>query len=101
MVEGRDRGGAADGNSATCSLEIKILDVNDNLPVLESSAVSTFTMIFGVFVHLLVSHCLRKSYADFLVLMKYGRLGHLFTFKSFYSCSLKEALKKTEQMWKL
>uniref|UniRef100_G1NDH4 Cadherin domain-containing protein n=1 Tax=Meleagris gallopavo TaxID=9103 RepID=G1NDH4_MELGA len=38
VVEGKDRGGAADGNSATCSLEIKILDVNDNLPVLESSA---------------------------------------------------------------
>ncbi|XP_065608727.1 desmoglein-2 [Cyrtonyx montezumae] len=38
VVEGKDRGGAADGNSATCSLEIKILDVNDNLPVLESHA---------------------------------------------------------------
>ncbi|XP_015710969.1 desmoglein-2 [Coturnix japonica] len=38
VVEGKDRDGAADGNSATCSLEIKILDVNDNLPVLESSA---------------------------------------------------------------
>ncbi|XP_021243511.1 desmoglein-2-like [Numida meleagris] len=38
VVEGKDRGGAADGNSATCSLEIKILDVNDNVPVLESHA---------------------------------------------------------------
>lgn len=38
VVEGKDRGGAADGNGATCSVEIKILDVNDNLPVLESSA---------------------------------------------------------------
>ncbi|OXB65233.1 hypothetical protein ASZ78_006228 [Callipepla squamata] len=38
VVEGKDRDGAADGNSASCSLEIKILDVNDNLPVLESHA---------------------------------------------------------------
>jgi len=45
VVEGKDRGGAADGNGATCSVEIKILDVNDNLPVLESSAVSTFTLL--------------------------------------------------------
>lgn len=35
MVEAKDRGGASDGNGATCSLEIKILDVNDNLPVVE------------------------------------------------------------------
>ncbi|NXQ43591.1 DSG2 protein, partial [Catharus fuscescens] len=38
VVEGKDRGGAAGGNAATCSLEIKILDVNDNLPVVESHA---------------------------------------------------------------
>ncbi|KAM6088538.1 desmoglein-2-like [Chlamydotis macqueenii] len=36
MVEAKDRGGEVGGNAATCSLEIKILDVNDNLPVVES-----------------------------------------------------------------
>uniref|UniRef100_A0A8C5T8S8 Desmoglein 2 n=1 Tax=Malurus cyaneus samueli TaxID=2593467 RepID=A0A8C5T8S8_9PASS len=36
VVEAKDRGGEAGGNAATCSLEIKILDVNDNLPVVES-----------------------------------------------------------------
>ncbi|NXD20877.1 DSG2 protein, partial [Spelaeornis formosus] len=36
VVEAKDRGGEIGGNAATCSLEIKILDVNDNLPVLES-----------------------------------------------------------------
>ncbi|NXT34041.1 DSG2 protein, partial [Pelecanoides urinatrix] len=38
MVEAKDRGGELGGNAATCSLEIKILDVNDNLPVVESRA---------------------------------------------------------------
>uniref|UniRef100_A0A672TVK2 Desmoglein 2 n=1 Tax=Strigops habroptila TaxID=2489341 RepID=A0A672TVK2_STRHB len=37
VVEAKDRGGELGGNAATCSLEIKILDVNDNLPVVESS----------------------------------------------------------------
>ncbi|KAJ7427524.1 Desmoglein-2 [Willisornis vidua] len=36
VVEAKDRGGALGGNAATCSLEIKILDVNDNLPVVDS-----------------------------------------------------------------
>ncbi|KAM9302870.1 desmoglein-2 [Morus bassanus] len=36
VVEAKDRGGDMGGNAATCSLEIKILDVNDNLPVVES-----------------------------------------------------------------
>ncbi|NWQ64920.1 DSG2 protein, partial [Neopipo cinnamomea] len=36
VVEAKDRGGEVGGNAATCSLEIKILDVNDNLPVVES-----------------------------------------------------------------
>ncbi|KFP73528.1 Desmoglein-2, partial [Apaloderma vittatum] len=38
LVEAKDRGGEVGGNAATCSLEIKILDVNDNLPVVESHA---------------------------------------------------------------
>ncbi|NXR17058.1 DSG2 protein, partial [Cinclus mexicanus] len=38
VVEAKDRGGEAGGNAATCSLEIKILDVNDNIPVVESHA---------------------------------------------------------------
>ncbi|NXD75120.1 DSG2 protein, partial [Halcyon senegalensis] len=38
VVEAKDRGGAVGGNAATCSLEIKILDVNDNIPVVESHA---------------------------------------------------------------
>ncbi|NXY81900.1 DSG2 protein, partial [Alcedo cyanopectus] len=38
VVEAKDRGGDVSGNAATCSLEIKILDVNDNLPVVESGA---------------------------------------------------------------
>ncbi|XP_028940411.1 LOW QUALITY PROTEIN: desmoglein-2, partial [Antrostomus carolinensis] len=38
VVEAKDRGGESGGNAATCSLEIKILDVNDNLPVVESRA---------------------------------------------------------------
>ncbi|KAJ7395330.1 desmoglein-2 isoform X1 [Pitangus sulphuratus] len=38
VVEAKDRGGEVGGNAATCSLEIKILDVNDNLPVVESRA---------------------------------------------------------------
>ncbi|NXG18495.1 DSG2 protein, partial [Grallaria varia] len=36
VVEAKDRGGALGGNAATCSLEVKILDVNDNLPVVET-----------------------------------------------------------------
>ncbi|NXH49817.1 DSG2 protein, partial [Dicaeum eximium] len=36
VVEAKDRGGEVGGNAATCSLEVKILDVNDNLPVVES-----------------------------------------------------------------
>ncbi|NWH73769.1 DSG2 protein, partial [Piaya cayana] len=36
VVEAKDRGGEVGGNAATCALEIKILDVNDNLPVVES-----------------------------------------------------------------
>ncbi|NXN15556.1 DSG2 protein, partial [Indicator maculatus] len=38
VVEAKDRGGEVGGNAATCSLEIKILDVNDNLPVVQSSS---------------------------------------------------------------
>ncbi|NXS99955.1 DSG2 protein, partial [Jacana jacana] len=38
LVEAKDRGGEIGGNAATCSLDIKILDVNDNLPVVESSS---------------------------------------------------------------
>ncbi|NXP55679.1 DSG2 protein, partial [Heliornis fulica] len=38
VVEARDRNGDVGGNAATSSLEIKILDVNDNLPVVESSS---------------------------------------------------------------
>ncbi|NWR73816.1 DSG2 protein, partial [Centropus unirufus] len=36
VVEAKDRGGEVGGNAATCALEIKILDVNDNLPVVEN-----------------------------------------------------------------
>ncbi|KGL72650.1 Desmoglein-2, partial [Tinamus guttatus] len=36
VVEAKDRGGASDGNAAKCSLDIKILDVNDNFPIVES-----------------------------------------------------------------
>ena len=57
-MEGKDRGGELGGNAATCSLEITILDVNDNPPVVESRSVSTFVTIFGMFLHLPVSHCL-------------------------------------------
>lgn len=70
MVEAKDRGGASDGNGATCSLEIKILDVNDNLPVVEGQTVSTFIMILVLFLHLLVSHYLIRCYANFFALMK-------------------------------
>ncbi|KFQ81765.1 Desmoglein-2, partial [Phoenicopterus ruber ruber] len=38
VVEAKDRGGGVGGNAATCSVEIKIVDVNDNLPVVESHA---------------------------------------------------------------
>ncbi|XP_010152259.1 PREDICTED: desmoglein-2 [Eurypyga helias] len=38
VVEAKDRGHELGGNVATCSLDIKILDVNDNLPVVESRA---------------------------------------------------------------
>eukprot|EP00075_Anas_platyrhynchos_P018730 XP_027307983.1 desmoglein-2 [Anas platyrhynchos] len=38
VVEAKDRDGASGGNKATCSLEIKILDVNDNLPVVQGHA---------------------------------------------------------------
>ncbi|NWI63315.1 DSG2 protein, partial [Todus mexicanus] len=38
VVQAKDRGGEVGGNAATCSLEIKILDVNDNLPVVEHRA---------------------------------------------------------------
>ncbi|NWX04869.1 DSG2 protein, partial [Caloenas nicobarica] len=38
VVEAKDRGDEPGGNTATCSLEIKILDVNDNVPVVESHA---------------------------------------------------------------
>lgn len=48
-MEAKDRGGEAGGNAATCSLEIKILDVNDNLPVVESHAVSTIITVFSMF----------------------------------------------------
>ncbi|XP_035174930.1 desmoglein-2-like [Oxyura jamaicensis] len=34
-VEARDLGGSSNGMHATCSVKIKILDVNDNLPVVE------------------------------------------------------------------
>lgn len=55
-MEAKDRGGEAGGNGATCSLEIKILDVNDNLPVVESHAVSTIITVFSMFLHLPVPH---------------------------------------------
>ncbi|NXG84104.1 DSG2 protein, partial [Stercorarius parasiticus] len=38
VVEAKDRDGELGGNAATCSLEVKILDVNDNLPVVESGS---------------------------------------------------------------
>ncbi|XP_010140525.1 PREDICTED: desmoglein-2, partial [Buceros rhinoceros silvestris] len=38
VVEAKDRDGESGGNAATCAVEIKILDVNDNLPVVESHA---------------------------------------------------------------
>ncbi|KAM9387681.1 desmoglein-2 [Phaethornis superciliosus] len=37
VVEAKDRGGEIGGNAARCDLEIKILDVNDNLPVVEGN----------------------------------------------------------------
>lgn len=55
-MEAKDRGGEIGGNAATCSLEVKILDVNDNLPVVESRTVSTITTIFSMFLHLPISH---------------------------------------------
>lgn len=55
MVEAKDRGGETGGNAATCSLEIKILDVNDNLPIVESHTVSTIITVFSMFLHLPVS----------------------------------------------
>lgn len=69
-MEAKDRGGELGGNAATCSLKIKILDVNDNLPVVESHAVSTFITLFGMFLHLSVSHCLIRGCASFLALVK-------------------------------
>ncbi|NXT84217.1 DSG2 protein, partial [Zapornia atra] len=38
VVEARDRNGDIGGNAATSSLEIKVLDVNDNVPVVESKS---------------------------------------------------------------
>lgn len=70
MVEAKDRGGEMGGNAATCSLEIKILDVNDNLPVVESNTVSRFITVFGMLLYLPVSHCLIQGCANFLALVK-------------------------------
>lgn len=60
VVEAKDRDGELGGNAATCAVEIKILDVNDNLPVIESHAVSTFITVFGTY--LPVSHCLMQTF---------------------------------------
>ncbi|XP_004623757.1 desmoglein-4 [Octodon degus] len=40
LVRGSDRDGAADGLSSECDCRIKILDVNDNFPVLEKTSYS-------------------------------------------------------------
>lgn len=48
VVEAKDRGGELGGNAATSSLEIKILDVNDNLPVVQSSSVSLGITVWHV-----------------------------------------------------
>ncbi|XP_027628446.1 desmoglein-4 [Tupaia chinensis] len=40
LVRGSDRDGAADGLSSECDCRIKILDVNDNFPILEKTSYS-------------------------------------------------------------
>ncbi|XP_054439785.1 desmoglein-4 [Pteronotus mesoamericanus] len=40
LVRGSDRDGAADGLSSECGCRIKVLDVNDNFPVLEKTSYS-------------------------------------------------------------
>ncbi|XP_063087876.1 desmoglein-4 isoform X2 [Cavia porcellus] len=40
LVRGSDRDGAADGLSSECDCRIKVLDVNDNFPVLEKTSYS-------------------------------------------------------------
>ncbi|KAM5304570.1 desmoglein-4 [Glossophaga mutica] len=40
LVRGSDRDGAADGLSSECACRIKVLDVNDNFPILEKTSYS-------------------------------------------------------------
>lgn len=49
VVRGSDRDGGADGMSAECECNIKILDVNDNIPYLEQSSVSICSITFIAF----------------------------------------------------
>lgn len=42
LVRGSDRDGATDGLSSECDCRIKILDVNDNFPILEKTSVSHY-----------------------------------------------------------
>lgn len=43
LVRGSDRDGAADGLSSECACRIKVLDVNDNFPILEKTSVSFYS----------------------------------------------------------
>jgi hypothetical protein len=43
LVRGSDRDGATDGLSAECDCRIKVLDVNDNFPILEKTSVSYYS----------------------------------------------------------
>ena len=43
LVRGSDRDGAADGLSSECACRIKVLDVNDNFPILEKTSVSCYS----------------------------------------------------------
>jgi hypothetical protein len=63
LVRGSDRDGATDGLSSECDCRIKILDVNDNFPILEKTSVSHYSNYLSPLLMISLSLCLFRSLA--------------------------------------
>lgn len=55
IIIASDLNGAAGGNSGTGEIEIKLLDINDNVPTLERESVTTTTSFFSSLSALILS----------------------------------------------
>ena len=90
LVRGSDRDGATDGLSSECDCRIKILDVNDNFPILEKTSVSHYfndlfpltVVCLHVYSEVWLLQC-RETQLYYTNLLLYGNIPTCLSF-SFY-----------------